>query len=141
MKFITTHYWNRKVTKLKVWCRKKLDPHETRIGKAERDAMIIFNALVRHPESELLIHPSGEKFYVKSEELGIFVTVSGNESEISIINHVYGYNVRIGSRVLKNVSKTFTTEVEKRRVQMEQEYMENIQHSLAHLAKSIKERI
>jgi hypothetical protein len=87
------------------------------------------------------MHPSGDKFYLKSPKMGIFLTISGNLSEISIINHVYGYNVKVGSRALKSITKSFMEEVEKRRLQMESEYTENIQHSLSNLAKTIKERI
>jgi hypothetical protein len=138
---ITKRYWSRFFKRISISCKKRLSPHDFKIGKAERDVMIIFNTLIHHNESELLMHPSGDKFYLKSPKMGIFLTISGNLSEISIINHVYGYNVKIGSRVLKNITSSFMEEVEKRRLQMEKEYNENIQHSLSNLAKTIKERI
>ena len=138
---LTKRYWSKSFTKISIWIKKRLSPHNFKIDKAERDVMIIFNTLVRHNESELLMHPSGDKFYLKSPKMGIFLTISGNLSEISIINHIYGYNVKVGPRVLKNITNAFTQEVEKRRLQMEKEYNENIQHSLSNLAKTIKERI
>lgn len=138
---IRKRYWTRLRNRITIWGKKKLSPHDSVISKTERDVMIIFNTLVHHNESELLMHPSGDKFYLKSPKMGIFITISGNLSEISIINHVYGYNVKVGSRVLKNVTKSFTEEVEKRRLEMEREYNQNIQHSLSNLAKTIKERI
>lgn len=112
-----------------------------KITKMERNITFIFNALVHHAESDLLIRPGGDKFYVKSNKSGIFITVSSYLREISIINHVYGYNVKISPRVLKHLELIFTKEVEKRRLIMENEYKNNIQYSLDHIANTIKERL
>lgn len=125
-----------------MWFKQKLSPQDfDRVTKTERDAIMIFNTLVHHPESDLLIRPSNDKYYIKSAKTGIFITLSTYNPEISIINHVYGYNVKISNRVMKNMERTFVTEVEKRRVEMESEYKDNIQHSLNHIARTIKERL
>lgn len=135
-------FFKRKLTKLSIWFKKKFNPHDfEKITKTERDVTLIFNALVHHPESDLLIRPGNDKYYIKSNKSGIFITVSSYLSEISIINHVYGYNVKISSRVLKNLEMIFMKEVEKRRLNMEEEYKSNIQHSLDHIARTIKERL
>ena len=124
-----------------IWVNRKLQSEKNReISKTEREAISIFNTLVKHPDSELLIHPA-EKYYIKSNRAGIFVTLSKRDHEISIINHVYGYNVGLSERVLFGMIKTFTDEVEKRRINMENEYKSNIQHSLSIIAKNIKERL
>lgn len=115
------------------------------ISKTERESMIIFNSLIKHPTSELLIHPSHDKYYIKSPSTGIFITLTSlgtmNSTEVSIINHVYGYNVRLGQRASNIMIKSFLMEVDKRRLQMEDDYKNNIQHSLHHIAKTIKERL
>lgn len=137
----------RTLIKLSLWFKRRFSPHDfQKITKTERDALSIFNLLVHDSESELLIKPSNDKFYVKSTKTGIFITLlipglSNNSAEISIINHIYSYNVKINSRVAKNMEATFIKEVEKRRLIMENEYKNNIQYSLHHIANTIKERL
>jgi hypothetical protein len=132
---------NRILRRTNIWINRKIKPKENRMTtKTEREAISIFNNLVKHPESELLIHPA-EKYYIKSHKVGIFITLSRRDQEISIINHVYGYNVGLSERVLNIMLKTFTDEVENRRIKMEEEYTNNIQHSLSIIAKTIKERL
>lgn len=126
--------------KLSLYIKKSVYPEDYKISSAVRDAIIIFNNLVTNSESELLMHPTREKFYVKSIKYDLFVTVDANDSELSIINHLYGYNVKISNRILKNVTKVFLAEVEKRRLAMETEYKNNIKHSLNTLARDIKKR-
>lgn len=136
----------RKLTKMLIWWRSKMNPSDYEpISKTERESMIIFSSLIKHPTSELLIHPNHDKYYIKSTSTGIFITLTSlgtmNSTEISIINHVYGYNVRLGQRASNVMIKAFLTEVNKRRLQMEDDYNSNIQHSLHHIAKTIKERL
>lgn len=134
--------FRRSLKKSVIWFKKKTSPlmYEP-VTKTERDAIYICNALVKDPNSDLLMHPAHDKYYIKSPQTGIFVTISTHNPEISIINHVYGYNVRLGNRALNNMIKTFLTEVENRRLKMENEYKENIQHSLHDIAKTLKERL
>lgn len=132
----------RTLTKIRMWFGKKLNPYRfQQITGTERDVIMIFNALVHHPDSDLLIRPGNDKYYIKSVNSGIFITLSTYLSEISIINHVYGYNVKLGSRAMKNMESTFINEVEKRRTLLEIEYNNNIKHSLKHIAKTIKNRL
>jgi len=133
----------RTLTKISIWFKRRFNPQEfEEVTRTERDSINIFNALVKHKDSDLLIHPSSCKYYIKSPKTGIFITISTSmPAEISIINHVYGYNVKISNRVLKNMEKIFYDEVNKRRLAMENEYKSNIQHSLSHIAQTIKERL
>lgn len=142
MNHMKNPFRKRTLTKISIWVKRKFSPHEfDKVTRTERDSIYIFNALVKHEDSDLLIHPSGHKYYIKSAKTGIFITISTDTHEISIINHVYGYNVRISPRVLKNMEKIFYTEVNKRRLGMESEYKNNIQHSLTNIAQTIKERL
>lgn len=128
--------------KTAIWFKKMFSPRDfASLSKSERDSFAIFITLVSDKNSELYIHPVSDKYYIKSQSTGIFITLSNTESEISIINHVYGYNVKIGPRVLKNMNKVFINQIDKRRRELEEEYKNNIQHSLSQIAKTIKERI
>lgn len=136
----------RNFTKLSIWWKSKFNPFKFEpITKTERESIIIFNTLVKHSASELLMHPDRDKYYIKSEVTGIFITLTSvgtrNTTEISIINHIYGYNVKLGQRASEMMIKTFLTEVNRRRLQMEDDYNHNIQHSLHYIAKTIKERL
>jgi hypothetical protein len=65
--------------------------------------------------------------------------VLGN-GQISIVNHVYGYNVPLSQKTEKMLTETFIEEVEKRRNQMEDEYKNNVQHSLQAIIKKLNEK-
>jgi hypothetical protein len=132
----------RAATKFKIWFSKKYLPYDYGdISKTERDVIRIFNTLVSHPSSELLTDPLSDKYYIKSVKTGIFVTISIRANEISIINHVYGYNVKISNRTMRGMQNTALMEIERRRSKLEKEYQSNIQHSLNHIAKTVKERL
>jgi hypothetical protein len=130
---------NKTLFKIIIWIGKKINPNNFKqISKIERDVLLIFNHLVKDPNSDLNIHPSYNKYYVKSSIKGIFISISVIQSEISIINHVYGYNVKVSHRVLRNIEDTFKKEIEYRINKMEHEYTNNIQHSLNHIVQTIK---
>lgn len=135
-------FFSRLWIKFIIWVKRKYDPHSfQKITKTEKDAMDIFNSLVKDSESELLIHPYLDKYYIKSAKTGIFIILITQIPEISIINHIYGYNVKLSARVSNNMIKTFLGEVENKRLSMEKEYTDNIQYSLNHISKTIKAKI
>jgi len=110
-----------------------------KIEREERYLMIIVRKLLNSQESELLMVPDMSKFYIKSEENGIFVVADFNTNIASVINHKFGYDIKMkNARVLKYVVGNFTTVVEKRRQEMENEYRGNIQHTLSSVLNNIK---
>lgn len=112
-----------------------------KIEREERYLMIIVRKLLNSQESELLMVPDMSKFYIKSEENGIFVVADFNTNVASIINHKFGYDIKMkNTRVLNYVINNFTTVVEKRRQDMEDEYRGNIQHTLSSVLNNIKDK-
>lgn len=110
-----------------------------KIEREERYLMIIVRKLLNSQESELLMVPDMSKFYIKSETNGIFVVADFNTNVASVINHKFGYDIKMkNARVLKYVVGNFTTVVEKRRQEMENEYRGNIQHTLSSVLNNIK---
>lgn len=110
-----------------------------KIEREERYLMIIVRKLLNSQESELLMVPDMSKFYIKSEKNGIFVVADFNTNVASVINHKFGYDIKMkNARVLKYVVGNFTTVVEKRRQEMENEYRGNIQHTLSSVLNNIK---
>jgi len=100
------------------------------ITREERDLMIIVSQLVKNNDTDLLMVPKMDKFYIKSGDGSIFIVVDNMTSEAFVINHVLGYHIKLSDRVMNFVLDKFIYEVEKRRTAMENEYKSNIQYSL-----------
>ena len=107
------------------------------LTREERCALIIVGKLLLNKGNELLLHPSLNRFYIKSDESGIFIVVASNPNEITIINHVYCYNVKLGERSYNRIHDMFVDEVNRRRLAMEKEYTDNIQYSLMNVANKL----
>lgn len=107
------------------------------LSKEERCALIIVGKLLLNKGSELLMYPSLNRFYIKSDDNGIFVVVTSDPNEITIINHVYCYNVKLGERLYNKIYDMFMEEVKRRRLAMEKEYTDNIQHSLMNVVSKL----
>lgn len=106
---------------------------ETTLSREERCLMIITKKLLLQKGSELLLNPQWEKFYIKSEDGNILVTIDVLNKNASVINHHFGYDLKIGNRVLNYIHNNFFYELEKRRILMEEEYKGNIQYSLSNV--------
>lgn len=128
--------------KLNIWLYKALNRDvSNRLTKKERYAVIIVNKLIKYPGSDMRLHPSMDKFYIKCDPLKMFVVIDMHTSEVSIINHVYGYNVKLSKRALDMVVDNFVAETEKQRLAMEEEYTSNIQYSLRTVSNNIPRKI
>jgi hypothetical protein len=57
------------------------------------------------------------------------LVILGN-GQVSIVNHVFGYNVPLSQKAEGKMKDMFLDEVEKRREAMEQEFTANVRHSL-----------
>lgn len=105
----------------------------TRYSESEHEAIVIFRRLLKTPDSDILTSPLTNKYYIRTADL---LVVLGN-GRISIVNHVYGYDIPLSQRAERKLIDLFLEETEKRRSAMEEEYRGNVQHSL----KSIIERL
>lgn len=108
-----------------------------KISRQERYAVIIVNQLLSYAGSDVLLHPSMDRYYIKCEPLGMFVVIDTVSNEVSIINHVYSYHVKMSKRAMSIVTDNFIEETEKRRIAMEKEYTSNIQFSLRTVSNNI----
>ena len=98
----------------------------TRYSESEHEAIVIFRRLLKDADSDILTSPLSSKYYIRTEDL---LVVLGH-GRISIVNHVYGYDIPLSQRAEKKLVDLFLEETEKRRSQMEEEYRGNVQHSL-----------
>lgn len=110
----------------------------SRMTQSEREAAVIFRKLLKEPESELLTSPLSGQYYIRSEDKSMLIVLG--QSQLSIVNHVYGYNVPLSQKCERMMVDNFLNEVESRRNQMEQEYRNNVQHSLKAIIKNLNEK-
>ena len=96
----------------------------------------ICKKLISKDTSKLTIAPLSNKKYIKNDEQDMFIVI--HDRIISLINHVYSYNVFIESdKLYSEVTTIFDKELEDRRLVLEDEIRSNIKHSL----KSILEKV
>ena len=92
----------------------------------------ICEKLIENVNSKLTIAPISNKRFIKNDDKDMFVVISNRQ--ISIINHVYSYNVYIESDSLYNkIINTFDKVVEEKRQELEYEIKNNIKHSLKNI--------
>ena len=92
--------------------------------------------LILNQKSKLTIAPVSNKRYIKSDDNDMFIVI--HNRVISLINHVYSYNVYIeNDKLYAEVINNFDNELEKRRGLLEDEIKSNIKHSL----KSILDKV
>jgi hypothetical protein len=93
--------------------------------------------LLKDPDTEVLSSPLSQKFYLKSDKRSMLLVL--DSYGISIVNHVYGYNVQLSRKMHKIIEDSFLAEIDSRRAKMEEEYKSNVKHSLQYIAKSLKD--
>jgi hypothetical protein len=108
-----------------------------KLSKTEIEASILFRRLISDSKTDLLISPISGKYYLRNDDRKLLV-VLGNMN-ISIINHIFGYDVSISLYLQENLKSIFNDEVENRRQKMEEEYRNNVRHNLQQVIKSLKD--
>lgn len=113
---------------------------DMRITREERYLMIIVKKLLSIPETDLRMTPGMGKLYMRSDDRQIFVMIDVSNSVASVVNHRFGYDFKLSKRVMDYITDNFIEEVEKQRMQMESEYMANIQYSLANVIHNLEKQ-
>jgi hypothetical protein len=118
-----------------LYLKNKFDP--TNPPKEEEIyAIQICQKLILNPNSKLTNAPISFKRFIKNDNNNMFIVI--NNRIISLINHVYCYNVYIESTEhYLEICEIFDNEMEKRRQALEDEIKNNIQHSLKEILKKV----
>lgn len=106
-------------------------------NSSDRDACILFRKMILQKDSELLISPISSKYFVKNEANHVLIILS--DYELVVINHVFGYNIRLSQKSHRQLYEAFIHEVEYRRKEMEKNFSKNIKHSLQTLIQKIND--
>jgi hypothetical protein len=133
------HNLRRRIQKTGIKFYRVVNPSRSpRMNESERKASCIFKKLLKDPESELLTSSLSEKYYIRSHDKLMLLVLENYQ--ISISDHVCGYEVSLSEKSRKMLIETFMEESEKRRNQMEEEYKNNFQHSLNAIIKKLNEK-
>jgi hypothetical protein len=118
-----------------LYLKNKFDP-TTPPKEEEIYALEICKKLILSPNSKLTNAPISFKRFIKNDDYNMFIVI--NNRTISLINHVYSYNVFIESHEhYIDIYEMFDNEMEKRRQELEDEIKNNIKHSLKEILKKI----
>jgi hypothetical protein len=98
----------------------------------------ICKKLIPSQESKLTNAPLSHKRYIKNDEKDMFVVIY--DRSISLINHIYSYNVFIeNDKLYGEILQMFDNELEKRRLELENEIKSNIKHSLRSILNKVSQ--
>lgn len=121
--------------KVYIYLKEKFDPEQP-TKEEELLCYEICKKTMFMSDSKLTIAPLSNKRFIKSDENDMFIVI--HNRIVSIINHVYSYNVYIEkTEIYENLLRTFDEELEKRREELENEIKKNIKHSLENILKKL----
>jgi hypothetical protein len=95
-----------------------------KMTEAEKEAGGILRLLISDKETDLLTSPTTGKYYIKCNNRQMLLGLG--DYELSIINHVYGYNVHLSQRIERLFRDQFLDEIEIRREDMETEFRNSV---------------
>ena len=117
--------------KLKIRIAKMLDPvMRQEISRSERLTMLIALQLMHNPDTELLIHPSREKFYIHTKDDQFLIVICTSPETVTLSNHKYQYDVKFTRRAMNFLTGQFMNVTETRRDNFEAKFMANTESSL-----------
>jgi hypothetical protein len=107
-----------------------------KISEEEKICQNICIKLIQTEQTKLTIAPISGKRFIKNDEKEMFIVI--HQRVISLINHVYSYNVYIeNDSIYKKIIDEFDKELEDTREVLEQEIKSNIKHSLTEILKNL----
>jgi hypothetical protein len=95
----------------------------------QRTGLKIIKMLASQADSEILIAPISEKYYVKNRD--IFIVI--DREQVSILNSVYHYDLRFSDKVHSHLTSFLKRVIENRRSKMETMMRAKVQRSLTHI--------
>lgn len=130
------HFFKRTSQRLAIKIHKALNPVKGfKATDFEAETIAISRSLIKKPDSELLISPLSGKRFIKNSQSQIYFIIQ--DDNVEIINHTYSYHVKISLNGYQRLSMAFDSEVESRRMIMENEIRSNVKHSLKSILKTL----
>jgi len=114
-----------------------LDRERPEKNSSELDAALLFKKMLVKADSELLISPLSGRYFLKNDRKQILIILT--EYELVVINHVFGYNIKISQKLQRSLYQAFVNEVEQRRTALENAFRQNVKHSLQSIISHIND--
>lgn len=110
---------------------------EKKISQNERLALSICRKLILNPESVLMIAPLSNRKYIRNEYERMFIIIETITNKIMIVNHTYSYTISCETKNFFKLVHFFDVQLDKRKMDLEDEITSNIKHSLENINKRI----
>jgi hypothetical protein len=136
----TVHRFRRLSQKLSIKLLRAFNPldrERPEKNSSELDAALLFKKMLVKADSELLISPLSGRYFLKNDRKQILIILT--EYELVVINHVFGYNIKISQKLQRSLYQAFVNEVEQRRTAMENAFRQNVKHSLQSIISHIND--
>lgn len=111
---------------------------KVKITKSERLVTMTALQLMRMPDTELLIHPSREKYYIHTKDDQFLIVISLYPECVTLSNHKYQYDVKFSKRAMNFLKDQFESTTETRRDNFEAKFLANTESSLQAIYNSTK---
>ena len=139
MKGIKTlqYFTKRGLRVISLWSKKTFNPNEYSkpdLDSSQKKAISICTRMINHHNSELLVSLVSEKRYIKNSDYFLVIEFDS----IRIVNHVYSYDIKIHGKRMTNLKNSFDKKLDSIRINMEDEIMQNVTHSLDDISKKMK---
>lgn len=109
---------------------------DSKLNDEQRLGIKIVKLLASKADSEILIAPISDRYYLKNGDL--FVIVSNQQ--ISIINSVYHYDIYNTDEINRHVIKYLRRVIENRRLRFEEQMRSKIERSLSNILVNLNEK-
>jgi hypothetical protein len=106
------------------------------LNDEQRAGVKIVKMLAVQKDSEILMAPISNRYFIKNEEIFIVLDIN----RISIINSVYHYDIYINQNTNDHLVDFMRRIIEKRRTLMEKEMRSKIEKSLDHIVIHLTEK-
>ena len=106
------------------------------LNEEQQSCIKIVKLLASQSESEILMAPISEKFYIKNGEIFIIIAIS----KISIINSVYHYDISTNEKMDREIYRVMRRVLENRRNKLEIEMRSKVKKSLSGIASHLSTR-
>lgn len=108
------------------------------ITKSERYIIMTALKTMHKKDSELLLHPSKDRFYIYSESDGMFLVINRYPQNVTVVNHKFSYDVKFSNRAMDFLTGKFIETTEGRRDVFEQTFLKNTENSLSNIYRSVQ---
>jgi len=112
-------------------------PISNPISRQERYVIMTALRLMKSKETEFILHPSKDRFYIQSDLNKMMLVIDKYPENVTLVNHKYSYDIRFSTRAMNFLLDKFVEATECRREIFEKSFMRNTEDSLQNIYQSV----